>query len=121
MVENINEHIILIQNAIQKLDDLKEWILSIEKSNDNRRMEICISDIDRCIETGNYYINHNELFNPSVFSYDNMLVNLIDTIRDNDFGVLISEKEEKAKQFICSDLILLVEKFIIVNSKFNES
>jgi hypothetical protein len=116
MVEIINEHIRLIQNAIQKLDDLKVWIFAIEKSNDNRRIQICLSDIDRCIETGNYYNNHNELFNPTVFSYDNMLVNLIDTIRDNDFGILISEKEEGIKQLICNELIKLVEKLIVVNN-----
>lgn len=108
----------LIVQSILKLKELKKLVLSFRFSNDNTRIKTCIADIDRCIDHGDYYINDISLYNPNNFRFHSGLVNLTDTIRDNNFGLVLSEKEENEKQLFCNELIALVEKLIIVNNKF---
>lgn len=107
----------LIKQSLLKLNQLKKKILSINNSNDNIRIKISIADIDRCIEHGEYYINDNSSYDANNFRFHNALVNLTDSINDNDFGLQLTEKDEYEKHQLCSELIALVEQLIFVNNK----
>ena len=117
MVEIINEHDNIIQNSIEKLNTLKEIVQSYLQTTNEDRINISISDINRCVEYANYYLNDSTLYNPDVFRFDNTLVNLVDSIRDNDYGLNLSQIQQQQKVTICIDIIEIVEKLIIANQK----
>jgi len=117
MVEIINEHDNIIQNSIEKLNTLKEIVQSYLQTTNEDRINISISDINRCVEYANYYLNDSTLYNPDVFRFDNTLVNLVDSIRDNDYGLNLSQIQQQQKVTICIEIIEIVEKLIIANQK----
>lgn len=120
MVEIINQHNILVEEAILKLNQLKTLVLSLNRIENTDRIKTCIANINRCIEYGNYYINDNTLYNPSVFRYDSTLVNLVDTIKGNDFGSILPMEKESEKHRLCNDLVNIVEKLLLINNKLKE-
>jgi len=117
MVEIINEHDNIIQNSIEKLNTLKEIVQSYRQTTNEDRINISISDINRCVEYANYYLNDSNLYNPDVFRFDNTLVNLVDSIRDNDYGLNLSQIQQQLKVTICIEIIEIVEKLIIANQQ----
>lgn len=107
----------MIEAAIHQLECYKTWCLTLDRTNRNERILICVSDIDRCIETGYYYINHNELFEPGTFTYDSMLIKMADSIKDNNFGILLSEAQKEAVPLFYNLLVTLAEDLILANNK----
>ena len=117
MVEIIKEHDNIIQSSVEKLNALKGIIQSYRQTINEDRINISISDIDRCVEYANYYLNDSSLYNPDIFRFDNTLVNLVDSLRDNDYGLNFSQIQQEQKVSICNEIIEIVEKLIIVNQK----
>jgi hypothetical protein len=106
-----------IAQFISNLEHLKKLVESFENANDSKRVKISISDIDRCIQHGAYYLEDPSLYQPSTFSFDSGIISLVDTIRYNDFGITLSIAEENEKLRLCDQLTELVEKTIEVNNK----
>jgi hypothetical protein len=117
MVEIIKQHDNFIQKSVEKLNALKEIVQSYRQTTNEDRINISISDIDRCAEYANYYLNDSSLYNPDVFRFDSTLINLVDSIRDNDYGLNLSQIQQEQKVLICNEIIEIVDKLIIVNQK----
>jgi hypothetical protein len=80
----------LIELSLETLIYLEKFIISLNHSSDNIRIKTCVMDINRCIEHGKYYTNDISLYNPYEFRFHNALVNLLDSVKDNDWGLLLS-------------------------------
>ena len=106
--------------AISNLKNLKIFISSLNSPNNTARIKMSISDINKCIEHGNYYIENPTLYKPENFRFHNGLVSLVDTIKYNDFGIKLSKNEKNEKLKFCNELIKLVERIIILNNKLKQ-
>ena len=108
----------LILQSILKLQELKILIRAYSPLNDCSRIRNSIAGIDRVIQHGNYYIHDVLSFDANEFRFDYEIVSLVDTIRDNDYGIPLTENDKRRKAILCDELITLVEQLIVVNNKF---
>lgn len=109
----------LIKETILELDKLNKLIKSFENSNNNsNRIQICLTDIKNAIEHGNYYINNPLLYNANNFRFHFNIIQLIDSIKYNNFSNNLSKKDEIEKNKICSELIQKTEEIIKINNQY---
>ncbi len=115
--EILNRHNKLILKSIELLKELRELYKSLENSKNENKVQIVISDIERCLEYANYYLNDENLYNASFFRFDSTLINFTDTIINDDF----LEDKKKFKNRICEELIICAKDLINANEELRNT
>lgn len=115
--EILNRHNELILKSIELLKELKKLYKKIDSFSNKNRIQIVISDIDRCIEYANYYLLDENLYSASFFRFDSTLINFTDTII-NDESL---EDINKLKNRICEELINCAKDLIKANNELRDA
>jgi len=108
-----------IGESVELLMTLKELLKSYMGTH-NPRLDSANSDIDRCIDHANYYLINLNRYTPLNFKFHLDLVNLVDLIRDNDFGIAISSENLKKQNDLSKKILDKVNQLIIINNENKE-